>query len=170
MKRELEMNQLRSRPRFKVSTKLSPSEFMNHLKTHFEENNKIIGGYVREDGAVFRIREDKNEIWSPQLQVRYEVNEDDPSQTFIKGLFGPRPALWTFFMFMYWIGACAVLFLGMIAFVQMSLGESHWAIYGSFLGVFIIIGTYIAARIGQHWAKENIAVLRKFIEKVVSEV
>ncbi|MDG4945167.1 hypothetical protein NMK71_01970 [Weeksellaceae bacterium KMM 9713] len=169
MSRDIDIKSIRNRPRFKIKTRLGKDEFTDRLRKQFQIQNKVLGGYVGQEFSVFRMRKDKNEYWAPQLQVRSEVDEDNPNITIIRGVFGPRPSVWTLFMFLYILGGTIFFFFGLIWFVQMRLDVESWMVHLAWLGLFIMIATYIAAHIGQIIAKEHMKVLRDFMEKVVND-
>ncbi len=63
----------------------------------------------------------KSHFWSPQLH--FEIVKVDENSSILKGLFGPKPQVWTLFMFVHFV--VATLFLGVsVAYVQYRLGES----------------------------------------------
>ncbi len=169
MSRDIDIKSIRNRPRFKIKTRLSKDEFTDRLRKQFQIQNKVLGGYVGQEFSVIRMRKDKHEYWAPQLQIRSEADEDDPNITLIRGVFGPRPSVWTFFMFLYILGGTIFIFFGLIWFVQMRLDVESWMVNFAWLGLFIMIATYIAAHVGQRIAKKHMKTLRDFMEKVVHD-
>ncbi|MDO5510249.1 MAG: hypothetical protein Q4F57_06105 [Weeksellaceae bacterium] len=169
MERRIELSHIRSRPRFKIKTNLSQEEFLTRLEKHFRKENKLLGGYIHKETSIIRLREQKEEYWAPQLQIRTESDDDKPSITVIRGIFGPKPAVWTFFMFLYFLGGTLVTFFGMIYFVQMRLNLGSWMVIGFWIGIAILAITWFAAQMGQRIAKRHLQILRNFMEKVVHE-
>lgn len=169
MSREIDIKSIRSRPRFKIKTRLSKQDFTERLRKQFQIQNRVLGGYVGEELSVIRMRKDKQKYWAPQLQIRTETDEDNPKITIVRGLFGPRPAVWTFFIFLYILGGTVLTFFGMVWFVKSSLKiESNFTLW-AWLGILILAGTYAAAKAGQIVSREHIKVLRDFMEKVVND-
>ena len=169
MSREIDIKSIRSRPRFKLKTRLSREEFTERLRKQFQIQNRSLGGYVGKELSVIRMRKDKEKYWAPQLQIRSESDDDDKDITVIRGLFGPRPAVWTFFIFLYTLGGTFLTFFGLIWFVQWRLDLDSSLIIWAWIGLFILIGTYVASKVGQNVAKKHIVVLRDFMEKVVND-
>ena len=58
---------------------------------------------------------------SPHLHLEIEKMED--GNTFIRGLYGPDPVLWTLFMFLHFIVAGLFVIFSMIAFSKWSLDQ-----------------------------------------------
>lgn len=56
----------------------------------------------------------KKKYWTPHLHLELEPKSD--SETNIRGLYGPDPTLWTFFMFLHFIIASVFLIFGTIAY------------------------------------------------------
>lgn len=169
MKNEIEINAIRSRPRFKVVAKMTPEEFSGKLKIHFKNHNKTLGGYVNKEVAIIRLRQDREKYWAPQLQIRVEENEDLQGTIWVRGLFGPRPAIWTLFMFSYGLGGAIILTTGLYGWIELVLGIGNFWVWSNLIGLTLIVGPYISAKIGQKIAKSHMSVLRTFIETVLVE-
>ena len=169
MKNEIEINAIRSRPRFKVVAKMTPEEFSDKLKIHFKNHNKTLGGYVNKEVAIIRLRQDREKYWAPQLQIRVEENEDLAGTIWVRGLFGPRPAIWTLFMFSYGLGGAIILTTGLYGWIELGLGIGNFWVWSNLIGLTLIVGPYISAKIGQQIARSHMSVLRTFIETVLVE-
>lgn len=169
MKNEIEINAIRSRPRFKVVAKMTPEEFSDKLKVHFKNHNRTLGGYVNREIGVIRLRQDRDKYWAPQLQIRVEENDEIPGTIYVRGLFGPRPSIWTLFMFSYGLGGAILLTTGLYGWIELALGIGNFWVWTNLLGILLILGPYISARIGQQIAKNHMRVLRTFIETVLIE-
>lgn len=170
MHNKVRIKTLRSRPRFKVYTKASKEELIQLIKKHLEHNSKAIGGYANKEFAMVRLRKEKEQFWAPQLQIRWEQDEDNIQHTVVRGIIGPRPNVWTFFMFMYGLSGALLLTLGSYALSEYIVnGESHW-VWSVPVALCIGIGTYIATRIGQNLAKEHLQVLNDFVDDLFQEV
>ena len=169
MSREIDIKSIRSRPRFKLKTRLNREEFNKRLHDQFKVQNRVLGGYIGKEMSVIRLRKDKKKYWAPQLQIRTEKDEDNPELTVVRGLFGPKPVVWTFFMFLYILGGTLLLFFSMIWIVQANLDIETNLIVWAWVGLAILVGTYAAAFIGQIISSKHLKVLRDFMEKVVND-
>ena len=56
----------------------------------------------------------KRKYWTPHLHLELEPKSD--SETHIRGLFGPDPTLWTFFMFLHFVIAGVFFIFGAMAY------------------------------------------------------
>lgn len=148
---------------------MTPDEFSKKLKIHFKNHNKTLGGYVNREVSVIRLRQDKEKYWAPQLQIRVEENEEIPGSIQIRGLFGPRPSIWTLFMFSYGLGGAVLLTTGIYGWIELALGIGNFWVWTNLLGLLLMVGPYVSAKIGQNIAKGHMNVLRTFIERVLLE-
>lgn len=169
MKHEIEINAIRSRPRFKVATRMLPEEFSRKMKLHLNNHKKVLGGYVNEEVSIIYLKRNMEKFWAPQLQVRVEQHERKPGKIYIRGLFGPRTSVWTLFMFSYGLGGAILLTTGLYGWIELLLGIGSTWVWTNLIGLVLIIGPYISARIGQRIAKSHMNVLRTFIETVLRE-
>jgi hypothetical protein len=64
----------------------------------------------------------KRKYWTPHLHLELEPKND--SETHIRGLFGPDPTLWTFFMFLHFIIAGLFFIFGAMAYSDYVLNNS----------------------------------------------
>lgn len=155
-------NEILLRPRFKLEIDQNNE---NALET-FEKSKKEQKDFVvsRIDNHVFiRIPKNKQHFWSPQLHL--EIEEIDDKKSELKGLFGPKPSVWTMFMFFHF--AVIVLFVVVGAWAY-----SNWSLkldYGLQLGVMaaliaIWVFLYFAGRMGKEKGKEEMKQLCGFLE------
>jgi len=169
MKHELAINAIRSRPRFRVTAKMTVREFSGKMKRHLNNHKKVLGGYVNEEVGLIYVRRDSEKFWAPRLQVRAELRENKPGEIYIRGIFGPRASVWTFFMFSYVLGGAILLTTGLYGWIELALGIGTFWVWTNLIGLILIIGPYISARIGQRIAKNHMKLLRAFIERVLIE-
>lgn len=169
MKNEIAIQAIRSRPRFRVKTKMTRTEFVNRLKCHMENHKQVIFGFANNEMAELQLHKDSEKYWSPQLQIRIEENEENSDLLEIRGVFGPRSSVWTFFMFLYGLGGAIILTVGIYGWVEFALGVGNFWVWTNLLGVLLILIAYLASRIGQKLSQSHLKVLRAFIETVLIE-
>ncbi len=105
------LNTVLLKPRFAFNIDESQEFILNKFKTILKNENckycsKISGNHIFLD-----IPKEEGHFWSPQLQI--EIDKDENNKTLIKGILGPKPQVWTFFMFLHFV--VALFFI--IAFV-----------------------------------------------------
>ena len=162
------LNPIRTRPRFKIFTDLEAETCAKQLKSQLKIENQIFQGNINKEVANIWVKTQHNEFWKPYLSLRIEKEE---YQTVIRGIFGPSSAVWTFFMFLYFIFAILWMVFITIWFVekQIKSNDFPWALPVSFIMLFLLLGTYLATRLGQQKAKTEMQKLRKFAEESITE-
>ena len=166
----IKVSAIRSRPRFKIKTDLSISEFNTRIKNQLSLNQKKVEGFSNKYMTTVWVKESFISYWTPQLRISLEFDEDE-KVTIIRGLFGPRPSIWTFFIFLYSLGG-SFFFISsiyLIALQSIKIPFNTLSIMGLSFGVTCILLTYIATKIGQRLAKDHIETLREFLENTLIE-
>ena len=162
------INTIRTRPRFKLETDLSKEDFELNLKTELQKNTEIQGNINKEVASIW-VKTQHNEFWKPYLSLRIEKEEN---QTVIRGIFGPSSAVWTFFMFLYFIFGITFMVFISIWWVtkQIKSSDFPWAIYLAIFSIICLAFTFIATKIGQQKAKKEMEQLRDFAEKTIEDL
>ena len=139
------LNTIRTRPRFKLETDLSKEDFELNLKTELQKNTEIQGNINKEVASIW-VKTAHNEFWKPYLSLRAEKEDE---KTIIRGTFGPSAAVWTFFMFLYFIGSILWMVFITIWFVERQINSNDfpWALSASFVTLFFLALTYFATKI-----------------------
>ena len=116
-------NELRLRLRFykdvMTNTNVLSQKFADYAKTNPDDYAvKTRGTHI-----WINIKGDKKRYYSPHLHLELEAKSE--SETHIRGLFGPDPILWTFFMFLHFIIAGVFLIFSGIAYSNSVLNKSY---------------------------------------------
>ena len=127
-----------------------------------------IKGRVVDNVVTLDIIDKDIHYWSPHLNMRVEVDEQRPDHSTIYGLIGPRPIVWTLFMFIYF-------FIGTIGFIIFSLGVSRWMLgeYSGYLwaapiSILFMLTAYKAGKYGEKLGEDQIEVLKQFVRDAIS--
>ncbi|MGD1320688.1 hypothetical protein [Chryseobacterium sp. CBo1] len=162
--KETTLDKIRNRPRFKMYTHLSKESYAENLKNYLAEHKDEFTGNVNKEVATISVLTKDDNYWKPCLALRTELDEEI---TVIRGVFGPSSAVWTFFMFLYFLFTIMWMTFFTMYYVenQINSNEYPWALNASFLMLIFIAATYAAARFGQSKAKDEMKKLRKFAEE-----
>jgi hypothetical protein len=129
-------NEIRLRLRFykEVNENIDSlrEKFENHTKTSSPDYFVKIRGYH----IWLNIKGAKKAYWSPHLHLELEKKEN--GKTNIRGLYGPDPTLWTFFMFLHFIIAGTFLIFCGIAY-------SDYILKSAYTSDLIILGLMVFA-------------------------
>ncbi len=162
------LDSIRSRPRFKIYTSLEPKDYEHYLKKYLQENDEFIGN-INTESAIIKVKNDVDDYWKPTLALRAEK---DDGKTVIRGIFGPSSAVWTFFMFLYFILSILWMVFITMWFVEIQIGSNDfpWALSASMVMLTLLILTYIASLIGQRKARSEMEKLRNFAEHSIKGI
>lgn len=154
------LDRVRSRPRFKIYTTLSPKEYENNLRKYIAENAEF-GGNVNQEIATISVKTEEDFYYKPYLSLRTELDE---GKTAIRGVFGPSSDIWTLFVFIYSTLILSFGSLMVLWFVgnQIKIDDFQWCLPVSFLVLLLIGLNYGAAKFGQNKAKREMSQLRRF--------
>lgn len=164
---ETVLDQIRSRPRFKIITEIRREEYTAFLKRFLTEKSHEFSGNINNETAVITVKNNQNEYWKPNLSLRTETDEEN--KTVIRGVFGPSSAVWTFFMFLYFVFSILWMVFITVWFVekQIKSNDFPWSLTFSFVMLSAMIVTYVASRIGQKKAGNEMQKLRQFAEESI---
>ena len=160
------MSKARLRPRCRLVSSLSPQEVLQQISLKLQGRKGELEGQVVQEHAFIRIPEKKQHYWSPELHVW--AREQD-GETIVYGVLGPKPKIWTMFMFFYTGVLTSAFFGGSYGVIQLSLGMKApflWAIPLGILGVALIYG---AAQFGQRKGKNQMIELQDFLNDAVEQ-
>ncbi|MFK5959027.1 MAG: GTP-binding protein [Lutibacter sp.] len=154
------------RPRFKMNFDDDQLNLIKKFKDNLEDGNckycsKIVDGHIVIDVPI-----NENHFWSPQLNI--EIEKVKEKTTIVKGLFGPKPQVWTLFMFFHF--AVAVFFIGfsVMAYVQRTLkSDNFFALSMVFALPIVWIVMYFLGRIGKKRGHKQMDELYVFMMKTL---
>jgi hypothetical protein len=150
------------RPRFKLEFEESQDNLLNKFRDNLNNKtckycSKIIDGHI-----VIDVPNEENHFWSPQLNI--EVEKIGDKKTIVKGLFGPKPTVWTLFMFIHFGVAVAFIGFAIMWYVKHLIKEDTTLpmMVTLALPVFWII-LYVLGRIGKRTGNKQMTELRNFM-------
>lgn len=156
----------RLRPKCRIVTQQSSSDILKKFSQRIKENSDVLEGQVVQEHAFVRLPESMQHYWSPELHVWAREEE---GETIVYGVMGPKPKIWTMFMFIY-TGILTAAFLGSAyGIIQLYLGMDAPFLWSIPLGILGMAFAYGAAQYGQYQAKDQMEALRLFLEETVGE-
>jgi hypothetical protein len=158
------MNKIAIRPRFKLDVKIPKYELITRISKEIKSCNGRCEINLLRNHIIFKIPEDMQHFWSPELSIEIEESEEN---SVLHCILGPRSAIWTLFATFYGLS----LFAGLIGIV---LGLSQWSIgnypYGFWLvpaSVILIALAYLIAITGQKLSYNEMLFLRSKLERAI---
>jgi hypothetical protein len=150
------------RPRFRVETKISMSELTDRINTALKSGSAPCRGFVKNGHGRLTIPPQDQHYWSPQLSLSME---EEDGTTIIRGLYGPRPTVWTMFVFFYAAIGFAILIISLIGASYVTLEKSASILWAVPILVVVFLSLYLVAYSGKKLGYDQIVTLHGFIEE-----
>ena len=151
----------RVRPRFRVETSMTCAQLVEQLENNLKRENAGCLGRVHSLGGTLSVPLDQQHYWSPQLSLSFE--ETDQGTT-IRGLYGPRPAVWGMFVFFYSVIGIGTLIVATIGFSKLSLGKPSGLLWLVPVLLLVFLSLYLVSYFGQKIGKKQMIILHRFFE------
>jgi len=150
------------RPRFEWELEFSSKELGDKIKAAVDDPENTIKARLRDGYATFYFPEEDQHYWSPQLSVSYE--DLDQGGSVIRGLYGPRPTVWTMFVFFYSLIIMIIFIISIIGFSRQSLGLPSALLWWNIPLILIFLSLYFVAYSGQRLGRDEMIALHNFLE------
>ncbi len=159
------MTSFRIRPRFRMAVDLSAEEVKALFQERIAAPDSPCEAAFFPEHIILRFALSDQHFWSPRLELALE--EQESGGTLIRGLYGPSPQIWTFFMIAYGAIGTLALFIAIIGFSRLSLGMT-----AHILWVLLVLGggalfLYLMSQTGQKLGADQTFTLHHFFEDVV---
>ena len=157
-------SKLHIRPRFQLEVPLDPAIIKDQIKLALDSNESTCKGNIVDNHVILRIPVSQQHYWSPQLTLTVDTL-DGGSQ--IRGLYGPKPGVWTMFVFFY----SAIGFLTLMGLIfglsQMMLNMDAYGLWSFPVGSFLLFGLFIISKIGQGLGHDQMHQLKDFLDNTL---
>ena len=163
------MGSTQLRPRFETSIDCAPRGVLRALATSMkqDEGDALITGAVFQSSAVLRISAGHRHFWSPELQIGVDSDPENESVSVVRGMFGPRPSVWSMFIALYVFVVFAGVMGAMFGLSQLVLGRAAlalWSVPAAALGIAVVYGI---ARTGRLLGRQQMNELKSFLDNVL---
>lgn len=155
------------RPRFKFRVSGAADDILRRIEELLANTPPQISGKIIGHHVILDVIGEAVHFWSPQLNFRVEQDEDAPEQVVIAGLIGPRPAVWTLFMFVYFSIGIAGFFATSYGISRYMVGESSLTIYGLPVAILMMLTAYLAGKFGERLGEDQVKMLQDFVRAAV---
>jgi len=156
------------RPRFKIEIDEPKDKILNRFKNNLQSENCLYCSKIVDEHIFLDVPEKESHFWSPQLHI--EIEEDAGNKAIIKGLFGPKPQVWTLFMFVHFIIGIAFIIFAVMAYSRWSLkGSMTFPVIMTIVLPIIWIILYFLGQIGKETGHQQIEELHDFMLKTIEE-
>lgn len=152
------------RPRFKFDLELKPKEIVQRFQHFLSLENAPCQGQADETYATLFYPKNKRNYWSPQLTL---LIEEEEFGSHVRGLYGPRPAVWTMFVFFYALIGLLVIFASVIGGSQYMLGKSSWVIWTVPILLALFGSLYMVAQAGKKKGRPEMKEMHHFLMHIL---
>lgn len=157
------------RPRFLFAVPYKKQEVLDRIAKLLEQTPDYVEGQIVDNHIILDIVGKELHFWSPHLNFRVEEDEDSPNVSVVLGHIGPRPTVWTLFVFFYFV-------IGIIGFIITSNGVSKYLMDGSFhytllglpIAAIIMLSAFKAGKMGERLGASQIEQLKQFIRDALN--
>ena len=160
------VNEIVLRPRFEIRLFAEPELVQQAFD--IEAKNPFMLKRIDEH-IYIKFKKAHTTFWSPQLHL--EICSFSKGKSTVYGVFGPNPALWTFFMFLHFGVATLFIILGIFAYSKYSLGHdiTFWLL-GMGLLVLLWFILYAFGRLGKRNGKPQMEQLRRYADELFIQI
>ncbi|QTE24063.1 GTP-binding protein [Polaribacter cellanae] len=154
------------RPRFSIDLEENAAILLNRFSEAFKKKENNFRGSIVDGHIFINVPQKEEHFWSPQLHL--EIVEKENNETELKGLFGPKPQVWTLFMFVHFVIGISFLGFCVLLYTRLSLNESLvLPIIMMVVLPLIWILLYFLGQIGKDTGKSQIKDLHDFMIAII---
>ena len=155
----------RIRPRYRRVTEKTANSIISSIVKELRQSKQIKGSTL-ENHAYLSIPEEEQKYWSPEMHVTVEALEEG---CLVRGVIGPKPKIWTMYMFFY-ASVITLFFLGA------ALGFSQWMLkldapwlWSMPVCVVLYLLVIAAAKYGQYKSMKQMKRILDFLDDAVEK-
>lgn len=157
-----DFEQLHVRPRFRFTVPYETDALIAHLTQKFKAKDHPFPTAVRGHFFVLDVPEQVAHYWSPRVTFEIEKDEEDPSKSLVRGIIGPKPQVWTMFVFIYFSFGVVGLFVTILGLSKISLGGSSLLVWALPIALALMSTAYLASKSGQKMGAKQTELLKVF--------
>lgn len=164
---EQQNNPIFLRPRFYLEVSAKQTVLLEKFKKAtqsdtFKYKSKIVDHHI-----VIDFPADENHSWSPQLHL--EIEEKDANTSVVRGLFGPKPEVWTLFIVAHFCVALTCIGFATLAYVQWILKtELRTSLAIALTMPVVWVALYVMGRIGKRKAQNQTKELHDLVTGILT--
>ncbi len=163
-----QINRVLLKPRFRLEVDESKLVILNKFISSLEQSNFKYPNKIVDHHIIIDIPPEEEHFWSPQLQIEIEKTENN--KTIVKGLLGPKPKVWTFFMFLHFFVAVTFVVFLVIFYTNWSLNQEHtFAMIMCIIMPILWVILYFLGQLGKRFGYNQMLELHKFMIDTLSK-
>ncbi|WP_196890209.1 GTP-binding protein [Aureivirga sp. CE67] len=152
------------KPRFRFEINKEKEQLIENFKILKKDPNCNYPIKVVDNHIIVDIPHESNHFWSPQLH--FEIIDGEEKLSLVKGIFGPKPNVWTMFMFIHFAVAFAFTVFFIIFYTEWSLDKDYTISLSFMIGLPILwCVLYILGQLGKRTGRSQMIELYQFFIK-----
>ena len=156
------------RPRFTIDLEESSKELLQRFTNELKKDDCGFLGNVVDEHVFISVSKNEEHFWSPQLHL--EISEISKDTSILKGLFCPKPQVWTFFMFIHFVIGISFLGFSVLLYTRISLNESiFFPLTMMIVLPFVWTVLYFLGKIGKDTGKNQMKKLHDFMINIIGK-
>lgn len=156
----------RVRPRFQKTFAQDAATLVALIQAGLSAPGVVCKGEVHETYGYLVLPVSEQHYWSPQLSLTLEEAD---AGTLLRGIYGPRPALWMMFVFFYSVIGFAATIVGIVGSSRLMMKESAAILWWIPVLVLVFLSLYLVAYFGKQKGYEQMVTLHHFLEDCLGE-
>ena len=161
-------NPIHLRPRFTIDINENHALVLQRFQVRLKEQKVQFPSRFSDGHIIIDVPLKAAHFWSPQLNL--EIVEVEEDQSILKGLFGPKPQVWTLFMFIHFVVGIAFLIFAVMLYVQWSLNGS--IVFPLMMTIFLPVFwgvLYFLGRIGKSTGHSQMDDLHDLMTSIIEK-
>jgi len=161
-----QLNKILLKPRFKIQRDEDKAIIIKKFSDEFAQGGNKFLGKIIDHHIVIDVPKAEEHFWSPQLHIEIEEVENN---TTIKGLFGPKPNVWSLFMFIHFAVALAFVVFLVLVYVRWNLKQDYtFALMMSLIMPVLWFVLYFLGRIGRKKGAQQMHEISNFFSEILN--
>jgi hypothetical protein len=141
---------------------------MMRLQKMIQDPPATLQGHIVDNHIILDITAEYQHYWSPQLNFRVEEDETHPEQSIVSGLIGPKPTVWTLFIFIYFIIGVGGLFASTVGVSKWLLGEYSIWLLTIPLTLVLMLSARAVGKYGERLATDQTEWMKQFVRSAIA--
>lgn len=153
------------RPRFTLEYKCAPQAILEAFKKA-KAKSESVRVLLVDDRIFLSIAAQDQHYWSPQMEI--EILHSEQGLTKLKCRFGPKPSVWTLFMFLHFVIAGLFISFAIWTYTNYTLNIAFaLPLFLTLLMMLFWFVLYAGGRMGRHAGKDQMEQLFRFFKETM---
>lgn len=162
-----ELNRILLKPRFKLRYSDPKEEIIEQFRINLSHEKCRFPSKIVDHHIVIDVPDGEEHFWSPQLHVEVEKEDD---VTIVKGILGPKPKIWTLFIFFHFAVAVTFFVFFVIFYSRWSLNQDYTlSMIMCILMPVLWVVLYFAGQLGKKFGYEQMQELHAVLIEALKE-